>query len=231
MWNGYSSLQGIQSYSQYVSENILKTKPTDITAALLRNTTLSSTNPYYKYGIDLDETTKSTWNYSKEAKWTSPQLSSSTAYSYDYLWFYCSASIMTGIYYQQDQWQTYGSFLTAKNKTENHVNNYLGVVTTSYIDYSVDDIIKLDGVRTKSRSSGTTSADEVEIIKNIMANYMLATTDGIKVILSCLGTYGINGSASTTYASIMTPYLYAFQDETDFVNSYIMNVAYDKNII
>lgn len=228
LWNGYSSLQGIQSYSQYVSENILKTKPTDITAALLRNTTLSSTNPYYKYGIDLDETTKSTWNYSKEAKWTSPQLSSSTAYSYDYLWFYCSASIMTGIYYQQDQWQTYGSFLTAKNKTENHVNNYLGVVTTSYIDYSVDDIIKLDGVRTKSRSSGTTSADEVEIIKNIMANYMLATTDGIKVILSCLGTYGINGSASTTYASIMTPYLYAFQDETDFVNSYIMNVAYDK---
>ena len=226
LWNSVPTSGGGSTLSQYVSENILNTKPDDVYAPLFRNTTLSTTNPYYKYGIDLDETTKSSWTTNSEASWTGTQLNSSTAHTMDFMWFYCSASIMTGIYYQQDQWGQFGAYLTAKEN--NYENNYRGVVTTSYIDYSVDDIILLDGVKTMARCSGATSTDEVEIIQNIMANYMLASTEGIKVILSCLGEYGVNGNASSTYASIMTPYLYAFQNDTDFVNSYIMNVAYDK---
>lgn len=136
--------------------------------------------------------------------------------SNDVLWGYISANIITGIYYMQDMWEQYGSFLTTKDKD--------GILTTANIDYSLDDLIAVDGRRTKGLSTGRTAdADEVEIIKFVLDNYLLDTDAGRKVVIKAVA----DAMKNDVY-SINTAYYFAYamysNSNMSFINDFMNTI-------
>ena len=89
-------------------------------------------------------------------------------YRNNYLISYVSASLITGIYYNHSIWYDngiQGVFLTAKTTAN-------GVLTSAYTNYFIDDLLKLDGKRTKGMSGNVTSWDECNIINALMEEVM-----------------------------------------------------------
>ena len=109
---------------------------------------------------------------------------------------YVSASLITGVYYHHSIWVasgvTQGVYLTAKDDEKDPVDNWRGVQTTGYINYFIDDLINLDGVRTKGKSDGRVSWDECNIINSVV-KYILSTQAGKDVVLHALADVSING--------------------------------------
>ena len=133
----------------------------------------------------------------------------------DVLWSYPTANIITGIYMNQDMWGQNGSFITAKNE--------YGVITTQYIDYSLSDLIALDGVRTKGLSTGAESADEKTIIKDLFDRYLLDNETGQKVVLKAVAN-ALKTNIFSGYANVIFAYAMYTANNTKFINDFLNNV-------
>lgn len=219
-WNNVPSSSASQC-AQWVHENCITTAPANNQYALLKNYSYADT--YYYNFNNVGSTTTTT---EVNAGYALNGVSNNTSYTYQgvtaaskefFLYSYCSASIITGIYYQQDQWDGKSSFMTAKN------NQGIGVVTTSYIDYRMEDLLLLDGVRTKNTSSGA-SSDEIEIINSLMTTIM-STAKGKSVIMTACGDY-LTSATSGTISSVTKAYMNALASDQTFINTFLDNTVY-----
>ena len=95
---------------------------------------------------------------------------------------YVTATMLTGIYCHLSQWGTNGLFITSKN------DEGYGVITTQYIDYTIEDLVNVDGILTKGRSQHGSSEDEIDIIKTVMG-HLFATKEGKSVVMTALGNH------------------------------------------
>lgn len=233
IWNNAATNnnQG-DSQSQWVSESIITKQPDNNKYVLLKNYNCADTD-YFDYS------TVGTATYNSESTTSNPipgvsgkyvsnrNVNTSVADSQYYLFSYCTASLITGIFYQQNMWNSggemKGAFLTAKDNEYGGVN-VRGVITTQYIDYSVDDLLSLDGVKTKGNSNNSVSYDEQRII-NIIMQHILSTNSGKSVAMTAFGDYA-RTSMTSDYLTGLSSYLDALQNSQGFVNSYVEALPY-----
>ncbi len=210
------------SNSQWVSTDIIKSKPSDNQAVLLKNS--NAGNNYY-YDFSTAETATTTSERALGIVSTSGSGTNWSDYETKYLVSYCSAAIHTGIMYQQDQWETYGAFLTSKS------GSGTGVITTQFIDYSVDDLINLDGTTTKGKSTGLESLDETQII-NVLMQHILSTNDG-KMLVTNLTRNALldtdNDGYASTYHNVAKAFMTAMGSNTTFLSAYMEAIVYYGN--
>ena len=119
---------------------------------------------------------------------------------------YCSSAIITGIWYTYSIYKTGNNYCTslhAKREQQyaynfeigNNGNGYYGVHTPEFTYYTIEDLVRLDGVLTKAtieyNNNGyyTVSNDEQSIVSAIISK-MLSETEGKKVILKAIANYG-----------------------------------------
>ena len=260
--------QGGQSQSQWVSTHIIDKQPTDGHHYLLYNYTngqyvdhgydfspgaKTSINEYNETNITIPRGTDISYydsdgNYVQRTSENNQALNLITRigfadrthhYRNYYLKGYISASLFTGIWYQQNIWtgnnQLYGAFLTSK--TDNNQDGYVGVHTTQYINYFVDDLLKLDGKLTKGFGNNAVSNDEINIINDLMDD-ILRTDAGKEVVIKALAEQSLNGFASnnseegnllldTVKNSSFAPS--AIESTTNLTEQQLNNISYDEN--
>ncbi len=214
IWNNVENGTGANTSanSQYVSIEIITKVPADSNSVLYCNPNVASTNFYDFNTVGTSTTTTernlniSRQNSALSMDYYKPSYLNSTSVPADinqyYLPFYISASILTGVWYQQNQWLTNGAYLTAKSG-ETH-NNQRGVLTSSYITYDINDLVNLDGIKTKGTSTKVTDNDEVSIINTVM-NTILATDKGRYLVMQEIAKEAEKGISSALY-----PYVEAF---------------------
>lgn len=229
VWNGAgTNVTNGDGNCQWVSTDILDQKPEDNKSLLYKNSNYADTL-YYNY--DNCETTTST----QERQTTTyikgngtplmvQNVNSKLSELPYYLVGYCSASIITGVYYQQDQWETFGAFLTSKSSQGK------GVVTTQFIDYTIEDLIKLDGYFTKGRSTGSESLDEKQLI-NVLMQEILSTNEGKSAVMTALGAE-LKKNVDVNSFDLAQMYYSALASETsttNIVNDVLLDMAYNTN--
>ena len=135
------------------------------------------------------------------------------SYRQHYLTAYCTAAVITGLYYTYSSWPNGGvkcvSLLAKRDGTYawNKVSNnaglqYCGVHTTDYICYSIEDLVKLDGYKTKGFNAtlaNNNDQDETNIIGAIVQKLL---TDNKGLVLKAIANYSIDNdfTASDSYA-------------------------------
>lgn len=152
-----------------------------------------------------------------------------------YLKGYITTAIYTGIWYMTSIWQdannnnrTVGCYLMSQDTNNAHEvtgsNNkiYKGVQTTQYTYYQLDDLIRLDGIRTKSIDNPNAKDDtEVAIISAIMTS--LLSEDSYKeVIINAVTEYAINNDFTESQystANLLANSLIS----TDFASNALIN--------
>ncbi len=170
---------------------------------------------YFNYST-VGKTTHSSDVYN-ELVYNNVANNSSSWHAEDVLWGYLSANIITGIYFKQSMWATYGAFMTSKNDG----NGGDGVITTLYIDYSLDDLIAVDGKRTKGLSTGRTyDEDEVAIIRNLLTNYLLDTDEGRKIFIKAV-TDVLKTNVFSNNAALYVAYAMYSNQNMDFINTFM----------
>lgn len=220
MWNDVGSSDAI---NQWVSEDIIATVPGNNIYVLKKNTVDDSSAYLIVNGYNYSTASTTTHN---------SELSSGLIYAgvannnqawnkSDVLFASVSSSIITGIYYQQDQWDKNGAFLTAKNKGSSY-----GVITTQYIDYSLDDLINLDGIRTKGLSNGVSDDDEISIIVSLLDNYLLNSDTGKRLIISALTKLMVSSSSLNLLGTIYGAYFDSLANNMNLVKEIVKNIPY-----
>ncbi len=141
------------------------------------------------------------------------------------LYGYNTASIITGIYAMFDQWGNNGLFYTCKSD----YNRY-GVVTSQYIDYTINDLVNLDGVFTKGNrvSGNVTSDDEVAIIKRVVQLMQNNTVNGISgksVIMTAIGDI-VKNEINTSNNAFVQKYFNALANDTNYINALVGKIPY-----
>lgn len=225
MWNDVNTKSS--SVSQWVSEDIITKVPDDNQTVLKKNNSTynkdftSDNNSYLivnGYNYSTAESTTTNLEINKGIAYNNIACNASSWSEESVLFAYCSASIITGIYYQHNQWATNGAYLTAK------AGEGQGVVTTQYIDYSIQDLVALDGIRTKGMSSGAYDKDEAEIITTLV-NKILSTNKGKSIALTAYGKTlnSINPSDSN---SLIKAYLTSLGNDSSYYKEFIGNIPY-----
>ena len=141
---------------------------------------------------------------------------SAHTYKDHYLTAYCSASMITGLYYTYSSWydkdhskQKCVSLLAKRDDSVawNKVSGtakvgYCGIHTTDYICYKIDDLVKLDGYKTKgfSASNPTNDEDETNIIGAIVEKLL---TDNKKLVLQAIYRYSIDNDFTGSDATVL----------------------------
>ena len=228
MWN---DVGGGDTQNQWVSSDIITKKPTDNMFVLKKNTVEDSSKYLIlnNYNFSTAGTTTHNDEIGKGLAYNNVANNNSSWKKEDVLFSYVSASLITGIYYQQDQWEKNGAFLTAKNKqVQGHDQGY-GVVTTLYIDYSISDLVMLDGKRTKGLSNGATDSDEQNIILNVVNNYLLNESEGQRIVMNALTKAFISGGTTSVNTTIQSSYFNALANDSNLINKMISYVPYTSS--
>lgn len=232
IWNNNSSNGGSSatnrysnnnSQSQWVCIDILRTQPGNNQFILKKDTTSQnqinplsgeSVNPIVNdFNYDLAGLTNTTQMIDYGLSYL--KQNSSTTDS-NIVYGYVTASLITGIYQNFSQWGQNGLFIT------NKVHEGEGVITTQYIDYTIDDLVNLDGILTKGRSQHGASTDEIEIINTVMG-HLFATNEGKSVVMTALGNHFAN---STDNSQLAINYLTALRSNQTWVNTYLSKIPF-----
>ncbi|MCI5582935.1 MAG: hypothetical protein MR357_04400, partial [Anaeroplasma sp.] len=223
MWNDVGD--GKSNQSQWVSSDIITKKSDDNMYVLKKNTVEDSSKYLIVNGYNYSTVGTTTHNYDIKygLAYNNVRNDNKSWKKEDVLFSYVSASLITGIYYQQDQWETYGAFLTAKK------DNGYGVVTTLYIDYSVSDLVMLDGKRTKGLSNGAADTDEQNIILKVVNNYLLKDSEGQRIVMNALTKTFISGGTTNVNTTIQSSYFNALANDSNLINKMISYVPYTSS--
>ena len=223
-WNtAYSNGSSNNAASnQWVSDYIITNKPDDVKNFLQKN---SSTGDYIIDGFDFEN--YSTYNNGSTIG-NASTTSQHEALKSNYITGYGTSQVYSGIWYPVSIWYkdnaVVGVYLTAQTLSTQsaYEGNYVGVQTTEYTYYTIDDLVKLDGVRTRGKSSGNSDTDEINIVSAIMTK-VLSTTDGKTAVLNALREYASNNNFTTSnYASLT--YLATSLIGTDFASNIVTNL-------
>lgn len=197
---------------QWVSNYIIKSNAgkSDCIGYIYKNSNISdyivdgySFDPTYKpscYNDKNIDTIITTSNGNETVKLLS-NTSTNHEYSSNYLVGYITSSIYTGIWYTTSYWVTpskemVGVYLMSQETRK--VDGYIGVQTTQYTYYQMDDLVKLDGIRTKSKDNPTAKDDtEISIISAIMTD-LLKNNANNKIIMQAVANYAKNNSFKAT---------------------------------
>lgn len=158
------------------------------------------------------KTAKGTYTLRKDGVTTTISNADATSYAQYILdhavRYYISADTVTGLYMVYNPWYDgRASYFTAKVQVDQ-----MYWFTTQYIDYSSDDLVKLDGKLTGYTDSYVESQDEINIINNICQNYLFSSSNintSIKVIKRLL--------------------LQLFKEDASFVNTLLNTIASNNN--
>lgn len=143
-----------------------------------------------------------------------------------YLRGYVTTSIITGIFMTHSTWPANGSnhiSLHSKNETDyafHNTNGYYGVHTTSYTGYTINDLINLDGIRTKGHCNSILDEDEINII-SALCQELLSTAEGKEKVLYAIADYAKNNNFKTTDTAVVQMLLSTVRD-TDFAKEIII---------
>ncbi len=178
-----------EAENQWVSNYITVNRPQNCTYFLQKTT---NSGDYIRNGYDYSATSGT----SDKTTYTNTTNGHQTNINNDkYVTGYGTSQVYTGIWYPVSIWNNNGSvigvYLTASS-TQKFENSYKGIFTTQYTYYTIDDLVKLDGIRTRGKSTSGSDSDEVAIISAIMTK-VLGDVNGQKAVLKALASY-----ASTT---------------------------------
>lgn len=211
-WNDAQSSDN--AWNQWVSDYIITNKP-DNCNYFLQTTT--STGEYIRNGYDYSST-------SGENDKTTKANTTSAHNALSYVTGYGTSQVYTGIWYPVSIWydtsssKVIGVYLTAQDNQYFEKNTYKGIFTTQYTYYTIDNLVALDGVRTKGKSENASDTDEIAIISAIMTK-VLADTNGNKAVLNALAEYASTESfTSSQQASMM--YLASSLKGTTFASKF-----------
>lgn len=209
-----------QAENQWVSDYIIENVPSNCKYFLQK---FSGSGEYYRNGYnyspnytagDADKTTQTTTTDGHN------QLKD------NYVTGYGTSQVYTGIWYPVSIWysneKVNGVYLTATS-SQSFEGSYKGIFTTQYTYYTIDDLINLDGIRTKGKSTGSEDADEIAVISAIMTR-VLANTNGNKAVLSALAEYASTESfTSSQHASMI--YLASALNSSEFASKFSSEVV------
>lgn len=209
-----------QAENQWVSDYIIENVPSNCQYFLQK---FSGSGEYYRNGYnyspnytagDADKTTQTTTTDGHN------QLKD------NYVTGYGTSQVYTGIWYPVSIWysdkKVNGVYLTATS-TQNFEGSYKGIFTTQYTYYTIDDLINLDGIRTKGKSTGNDDLDEIGVISAIMTK-VLDNTNGNKAVLSALAEYASTESfTSSQHASMI--YLASALNSSEFASKFSSEVV------
>lgn len=188
------------AWNQWVSNYIIENDPTNCRYFLQKTT---NGEEYNRYGYDYSATS-GTNDTTAQTNTTSEH---QTNINNDkYVTGYGTSQVYTGIWYPVSIWysgKVIGVYLTAQDgQTFATVGTtkYKGIFTTQYTYYTIDDLVKLDGIRTRGKSTGVSDSDEVAIISAIMTE-VLADTNGQKAVLKALASYASSTDFTTSQAA------------------------------
>ncbi len=178
-----------EAENQWVSDYITENRPQNCTYFLQKTT---NSGDYIRNGYDYSATsgTNDTTVYTYTTNGHKTNINNDK-----YVTGYGTSQVYTGIWYPVSIWNNNGSvigvYLTASS-TQKFEDSYKGIFTTQYTYYTIDDLVKLDGIRTRGKSTSVSDSDEVAIISAIMTK-VLGDVNGQKAVLKALASY-----ASTT---------------------------------
>lgn len=220
------------SAGQWVSDYILQKRADDVTAVLYKNYNTGeyivdnydfSPNKVYRQDSTNSSTVISeadTVNYSpidgsnitlteNNIYNHSAKISTGNPYESDFLKGYATSDIITGIWCMFDLWYeggAIGAYITSKTASDQDGvtidDGHTGVHTTQYTYYQIVDLVKLDGVRTKGKNTGTDDTDEISIISALMTQ-ILSTDAGKEVVLRALASYSSSNTINNNNISNM----------------------------
>ena len=198
--------------NQWVSDYIIESCPDNVQNFLQKT---SSTGEYIVNGFDFK-------NYSSYNNGTTISKATTTedhkALLDSYITGYGTSQVYTGIWYPVSIWchdqtkKIIGVYLCSQDGL-NFEGSYHGVQTTEYTYYTIDDLVNLDGIRTKGKSSGGADADEIGVISAIMTK-VLANANGYKAVLSALAEYALTESFTSSQHASMIYLASALKDGT-----------------
>ena len=224
---------------QWVSDYIVDSKGDDCQRFIYRYA--NSKNKYVVDGYNFDPTYKPTFNTddavrdneltdgitNQKGYLVASKTSEHENRDY-YLKGYISTSIYTGIWYMANYWvnknQLIGVYLMSQDVY--NVYGYKGVQTTQYTYYTMDDLLKLDGIRTKSIDDPTRTDDtEVSIVSALITNLLNNDTDNTvkKAIVQAVAEYAQKNDFKTTEYRTVNLLAKALVN-TPFANASISNV-------
>ncbi len=218
-WN---TATGTSTSNQWVSDYIIYNKADDCQKFLQKNT---NTGDYIVNGFDYA-------NYKTNDNGSDIGSANTTAQHEAllsrYITGYGTSQIYTGIWYPVSIWKNTdgdGSVVGVYLCTQSHLGegNYRGVQTTEYTYYTIDDLVNLDGVRTKGKSGGSIDDDEIGVISAIMTK-VLANTNGNKAVLSALAEYASTESFTSSQQASMI-YLASALKNGEFASKFSSEVV------
>lgn len=187
-WNDKQSDNN--AWNQWVCDYIIQNSPSNCKYFLQK---VTGSGEYIRNGYDYSATsgTNDTTVYTYTTNGHESNIKNDK-----YVTGYGTSQVYTGIWYPVSIWydsKVIGVYLTAQDDGQYfEKNTYKGIFTTQYTYYTIDDLVKLDGIRTRGKSSSNTDSDEVAIISAIMTK-VLGDVNGQKAVLKALASY-----ASTT---------------------------------
>ncbi len=186
-WNDKQSDNN--AWNQWVCDYIIENSPSNCKYFLQKTT---NSGEYIRNGYDYSATngTNDTTVYTYTTSGHESNIKNDK-----YVTGYGTSQVYTGIWYPVSIWydsKVIGVYLTAQDGQTFEKNTYKGIFTTQYTYYTIDDLVKLDGIRTRGKSTSISDSDEVGIISAIMTK-VLGSADGQKAVLKALASY-----ASTT---------------------------------
>ncbi len=230
---------GSYNSNQWVSDYIIYNRADNVQNFLQKN---SNTGEYIVNGFDFA-------NYSTYNNGTTIDTAGTTeahlALLDKYITGYGTSQVYTGIWYPVSVWyedsKVVGVYLCTQDITNDFKfeGSYKGVQTTEYTYYTIDDLVNLDGVRTKGKSNGSTDSDEVSIISAIMTK-VLSADEGKKAVVNALASYASTESFTSSQQASMY-YLATALKSTDFASKFsselvslqsettLKNLSYDNS--
>ncbi len=186
-WNDAQSDNN--AWNQWVSDYIITNSPSNCKYFLQKTT---NSGEYIRNGYDYSALSGT----NDTTVYTNTTSGHKSNIKYDkYVTGYGTSQVYTGIWYPVSIWydsKVIGVYLTAQDGQTFEKNTYKGIFTTQYTYYTIDDLVKLDGIRTRGKSTSGSDSDEVAIISAIMTK-VLGDVNGQKTVLKALASY-----ASTT---------------------------------
>ncbi len=215
-WNDY---EGEWNSNQWVSDYIINNMPSDCQKFLQK---VTKTGEYIKYGYDFSDS----YNPSTDTTTTASTTAQHTTLKSKYVVGYATSAVYTGIWHPISIWMNnetvIGVYLTSQEPDAKiGENDYYGVQTTQYTYYQIADLVKLDGVRTRAKSSGASDDDEISIISALMTQ-ILNNTNGKKIVLKALASYANKNGLSKDQSASAQMLLTALKS-TDVATSSITN--------
>ena len=216
-WNDKQSSEN--AWNQWVSDYITTGNYASNCMYILQKVT--TTGEYIKYGYDFSDS----YDASNDTITQANTVSAHANLKSKYVVGYATSAVYTGIWYPASCWFSggvIGMYLTAQDQTFDS-SSYKGVQTTQYTYYQMKDLIKLDGVRTRGKSSGASDDDEISIISSLMTD-ILNNTNGKKAVLKALASYA-NKNGLTKDQSASAQMLLSALKSTDVATDSIINVV------